>query len=73
MTPPILLGSMGQSNISISDVPGGPPGGILLQHRSGAFISISDVGIVISNGKGAMITMVGTKVDINNGGLTVLM
>jgi hypothetical protein len=61
-----------QNLIQISDVPG-PTGGILIKHMSGAFISISDLGITISNGKGAMITMVGTKVDVNNGGLTVLM
>jgi hypothetical protein len=72
LTPPIVLGTSLQNLIQISDVPG-PTGGILIKHMSGAFISISDLGITISNGKGAMITMVGTKVDVNNGGLTVLM
>ena len=35
-------------------------------------ISVSDVGIVITNGKGAVITMVGPTVDINVGALTVI-
>ena len=35
-------------------------------------ISISDVGIVISNGKGATISLIGPTVDINVGALTVI-
>jgi uncharacterized protein involved in type VI secretion and phage assembly len=69
--PPIVLGTQGQNAIVISDVPG-PTGGILITSNSGAFISISQAGITISNGKGAIITMLGTAVDINTGGLTVL-
>jgi uncharacterized protein involved in type VI secretion and phage assembly len=71
VTPPIVLGTKGQNNIIISDVPG-PTGGILIKCRTGAFISVSDQGITLSNGKGATITMTGTAVDINIGGLTVL-
>jgi hypothetical protein len=33
---------------------------------------VSDVGIVISNGKGAVINMLGPTVDINAGALTVV-
>ena len=60
-----------QNGITISDTPG-PSGGILLKTTTGALISISDVGIVISNGKGATITIVGPSTDINAGGLTVV-
>ena len=35
-------------------------------------ISVSDVGIMISNGKGATISMTGPTVDINSGALTVI-
>ena len=60
-----------KNGIVVSDVPG-PTGGILLQTATGATISVSDVGIVISNGKGAIINMVGPSVDINAGALTVV-
>jgi hypothetical protein len=70
-TPPIVLGSFGQNSIMVSDVPG-PTGGIVLTSNGGAFISISQAGITISNGRGAIITLMGTAVDINGGGLTVL-
>jgi hypothetical protein len=35
-------------------------------------ISVSDVGILISNGKGAVINLVGHSVDIDLGALTVM-
>jgi uncharacterized protein involved in type VI secretion and phage assembly len=57
--------------IVVSDVPG-PTGGIMIQSTTGAMISVSDTGIVISNGKGAVITMIGPTVDINAGALTVV-
>jgi hypothetical protein len=50
----------------------GPTGGILMQTTTGAMISVSDVGITISNGKGAIITMTGPSVDVNLGALTVI-
>lgn len=59
------------NSITVSDAPG-PAGGILLQTRTGAMISISDTGIVISNGLGATITMTGPTVDVNAGALTVV-
>jgi uncharacterized protein involved in type VI secretion and phage assembly len=67
--PNIVVQSQGQNSIVLSDVPGGL--GITLKARSGAFITINDAGILISNGKGATITMAGNAVDINTGGLTV--
>jgi len=60
-----------KNGIVVSDVPG-PTGGILIQTTTGAMISVSDVGIVISNGKGAIINMTGPTVDINLGALTVV-
>jgi hypothetical protein len=59
-----------KNGIVISDVPG-PTGGIQLQTTTGAMISVTDAGIVISNGKGAVISLVGPTVDINVGALTV--
>jgi Type VI secretion system/phage-baseplate injector OB domain len=60
-----------KNGIVVSDVPG-PTGGILIQTTTGAMISVSDVGIVISNGKGAVISMLGPTVDINVGALTIV-
>lgn len=60
-----------KNGLVISDVPG-PTGGILIQTTTGAMISVSDVGIVISNGKGAVINMTGPTVDVNLGALTVV-
>ncbi len=60
-----------KNGIVVSDAPG-PTGGIMIQTTTGAMLSISDVGIVISNGKGATINMVGPSVDINLGALTVV-
>ena len=69
--PNVVLQSQGQNTIMISDVPG-PTGGILLKTLTGAMISINDVGITISNGKGATIMMNGPAVTINGGALTVI-
>jgi hypothetical protein len=57
----------------ISDMPPTPAtGGIMLKSTTGAMIVVNDSGIYISNGKGAMITMVGPTVTINNGALVVI-
>ncbi|MDE1948645.1 MAG: baseplate assembly protein [Burkholderiales bacterium] len=73
--PPAIAGLTIQTTlkngITISDMPG-PTGGILIQTTTGAMISVSDVGIVISNGKGAVINMTGPTVDVNLGALTVV-
>jgi uncharacterized protein involved in type VI secretion and phage assembly len=68
--PGVTLQTPGLNGVVISDTPG-PTGGILLQTRAGAMISVSDTGIIISNGKGAVITMVGPTTDINSTALTV--
>jgi hypothetical protein len=61
--PGITLQTPLKNGIVISDVPG-PTGGIQ--------ISVTDVGIMISNGKGAVINLTGPTVDINLGALTVV-
>jgi uncharacterized protein involved in type VI secretion and phage assembly len=71
VSPSIVLQTGLQNTLMISDMPG-PAGGILLKTMTGAMISINDVGITITNGKGATIAMVGPTVDINAGALTVI-
>lgn len=69
--PQVVIQTMGQNTLLISDVPG-PTGGILLKSTTGAMISISDTGIIISNGQGATIVMTGPAVTINEGALEVI-
>ncbi|CAH1905574.1 VgrG protein [Candidatus Nitrotoga sp. HW29] len=75
MVPPVVPGITLQTPLKngliISDVPG-PTGGIQLQTTTGAMISVTDIGIMISNGKGAVINLTGPTVDINLGALTVV-
>ena len=59
------------NGLVVSDVPG-PTGGVLIKTTTGAMISVSQVGIVISNGQGATISLIGPTVDINAGALTVV-
>ena len=66
----IVLQSVGQNTLMISDVPG-PTGGILLKSTTGAMIAINDTGITISNGQGATITLTGPSVTVNLGALVV--
>ncbi len=74
-TPPplqsIVLQTVGQNALMISDLPG-PTGGLQLKSASGALISITDVGITITNGQGATIALTGPSVTINGGALTVV-
>ena len=77
--PPILPGnnivieSTLQNMLMISDSAPTPiTGGIVLKSTTGAMIVVNDSGIYISNGKGAMITMIGPTVTINNGALVVI-
>ena len=75
LTPPglpaITLQTPLQNGITISDLPG-PTGGIMLKSATGATLIVNDTGIYIQNGKGAMITMVGPSVTVNNGALVVI-
>jgi hypothetical protein len=80
--PSIVIQSLLQNAIVISDLPPAPPppvmpptiptGGIILKSTTGASIVVNDAGIFISNGKGATIMMVGPTVTINNGALVVI-
>ena len=70
VSPSVVLQSGLQNGITISDVPG-PTGGILIKSVSGAMILVNDVGITISNGKGATVVLAGPTVTINNGALVV--
>ena len=66
----VIMQTQLQNTLMVSDAPG-PAGGILLKTMTGAMIAINDVGITISNGKGAVITMTGPVVDVNAGALTI--
>jgi uncharacterized protein involved in type VI secretion and phage assembly len=67
--PNILLQTVGQNTFLMSDLPGGP--GITLKGRTGAMIVVNDAGIMITNGQGAMITLVGPTVAINQTALVI--
>lgn len=70
VSPSIVLQTTGQHTFAMSDLPG-PTGGLLLKSATGAMIQVNDIGITISNGKGATIVLVGPTVNINAGALTV--
>lgn len=59
-----------KNGIQISDLPG-PTGGIVLKTMTGATITMNDLGIIIQNGKGASIAMVGPTINVNNGALVI--
>lgn len=71
VSPSIVLQTGNQVTLMLSDVPG-PTGGILLKTATGAMISISEIGITITNGQGATIMLTGPTVNINSGALTVI-
>jgi uncharacterized protein involved in type VI secretion and phage assembly len=66
----VFMQTAAQVTFQISDLPG-PAGGILMKTATGAMIMVNDVGITISNGKGATIVMTGPTVTINAGALTI--
>ncbi|WP_028470003.1 phage baseplate assembly protein V [Neptunomonas japonica] len=70
-TPAITFQTPLQNGMTISDMPG-PTGGIMLKSTTGASLIVNDTGIYMQNGKGAVITLVGPSVTINNGALTVI-
>jgi hypothetical protein len=69
----IVLQTMLQCSVQLSDgIPTPATGGIVLRSSpTGAMIVVNETGIYLNNGKGAVITMIGPTVDINNTGLTV--
>lgn len=68
-SPSIVLQTAGQNSIVISDLPG--TGGIEIKCRTGAKITISDIGITLDNGKGATVELTGPSVAINKAALKV--
>lgn len=72
-SPNIVMQTLGQHAFMISDMPPTPmTGGLILKSATNAMIVVNDMGIFITNGKGAMITMIGTAIDLNQGALTIL-
>jgi hypothetical protein len=80
--PSIVIQSLLQQAIVVSDMPPSIPppvmppvpttGGIILRSTTGACIVVNDAGIFISNGKGAVINMIGPTITMNNGALVVI-
>ncbi len=69
----ILLQTTGQNMLLLSDAPPTPAtGGIILKSATGAMIVVNATGIYISNGQGAVLTLIGPAVDVNLGALTVI-
>jgi hypothetical protein len=69
--PPIIIQSQAQNKIINSSVPGQ---GIRLETalgRAGPSIELTEVGIILKDGKGAMITLLGGVVTINMGALVI--
>ena len=70
VSPNIVLQTLGQHSLVISDLPG-PTGGLMLKSAAGASIIVNDTGIYIQNGRGASLIMTGPTVTVNNGALVV--
>lgn len=70
VSPNIVLQTLGQHALVISDLPG-PTGGLMLKSAAGASIIVNDTGIYIQNGRGASLIMTGPTVTVNNGALVV--
>ncbi|WP_166026626.1 phage baseplate assembly protein V [Streptomyces chilikensis] len=66
---PVVVQTPGALKLVMND---GAEEGILLQAKGGAYIRITENKVVIANGAGAVISMVGEEVSINEGQLTVL-
>lgn len=71
ISPNVVLQTAAQNAVIISDTPG-PTGGVMLRSATGATLIVNDTGIYVQNGKGAMITMTGPNVTINNGALVIV-
>lgn len=71
--PNIAIQSLLQNLIMVSDMPPTPvTGGIVLKSTAGAMIVVNDSGIYISNGKGAVITLIANAIDFNMGAMTIV-
>jgi hypothetical protein len=70
--PNIVIQSLLQHSIMISDMPPSPlTGGIILTSTTGAKIVVNDLGIFIDNGQGATVELIGPSVMINKTALMV--
>lgn len=69
-SPNIVIQTLGQHSLVISDLPG-PTGGLMLKSAAGASIIVNDTGIYIQNGRGASLIMTGPTITVNNGALVV--
>jgi hypothetical protein len=69
--PGITMQTTLQNGITVNDVPG-PTGGIMLKSATGSAIIVNDTGVYIRNSTGAIITLVGPTVTVNNGALTIV-
>ena len=65
----VVAAAAGGHTILIDESPDG--GGITLRSATGATVSVTDDGIVIDNGAGARITLIGPQVSVNNGALEI--
>jgi uncharacterized protein involved in type VI secretion and phage assembly len=70
VAPNVVIQTQGQNTLVLSDTPG-PTGGIMLKSATGVTLIVNDTGIYLQNGKGAMVTLIGPTVAINNGALAV--
>ena len=77
--PPVLLAppykkliiiTGGGNSITIDDTPG--IGGITLETAGGQKLTLSSIGVELSNGQGGVISMTGPKVSVNNGALDII-
>ncbi|AJE85092.1 hypothetical protein SLNWT_4716 [Streptomyces albus] len=68
VTKPVVVQTPGQHKIVMSDTPGG---GIRIEAASGAYIDVDEKGVTIGNSAGAVITLIGNEVNINQGRLIV--
>ena len=72
-SPSIVLQTAGQTTMSLSDLPGGPPGGVLLKTLTST-VSITDTGIILQNGAAMISMLAGGAITISNGaGATITM
>jgi uncharacterized protein involved in type VI secretion and phage assembly len=61
--PGITLQTPLQNSLTVSDTPG-PTGGVVIKTMTGAVITVNETGIIISNGQGASISMVGPTITV---------
>ena len=59
----ITLVTPGQHSLVVSDLPG-PTGGVVVRTPNGARVSVTDAGIVIDNGQGAALALIGNTIRI---------